>query len=473
MKRFFCTFAIFGLAAFFLLSASSFATAAEPIHATKEPTVVYHPFYVGVFGGYITHDELKMDNGGATSTLHLNNSWTAGAKAGYIFPFRWVAAELEYAYLDSQRVEDPQTGSFKANNVMANLLLRYPEGMIRPYIGAGAGWSWGKFSDVGPTLNDSANALGWQALAGINLEITPYLSTDFGYRYFSSKYGVNDTDATVTNHILTLGFNYHFGGKKPVEQAQARVEPAAAATVVQEKDSDGDGIVDRLDRCPDSPRGCPVDENGCPLDSDKDGVIDCRDKCPNTLPGCVVDKDGCPVDSDQDGVCDGRDKCADSPRDCPVDENGCPLDSDKDGVIDCRDKCPDTPEIAKVDEKGCPYMAVIRLTVQFDYKKAIVKPEFYDNIKKLGDFMKNHPKLTATIEGHTDNIASAKYNLELSRRRAEAVRNILIQRENIDPKRLSIVGYGFSKPIASNDTDEGRALNRRVQAFLEAQEIKK
>jgi OOP family OmpA-OmpF porin len=87
--------------------------------------------------------------------------------------------------------------------------------------------------------------------------------------------------------------------------------------------------------------------------------------------------------------------------------------------------------------------------------------------------MKRHPNLDATIEGHTDNIASAKYNLALSKKRAEAVKEALIREENIDSKRLKSIGYGLTKPIAGNETEEGRYKNRRVQALLEAQETKK
>jgi OmpA-OmpF porin, OOP family len=453
-------FIVFSLAALFLLTFSSFVSAAETIQSTQEPAAVYKPFYVGIFGGLVVPDELKVETAG-TDKFKLENTWAAGAKAGYIFPIRWLAAELEYTFIKDQDIYDPKTGHYKANNLMANILLRYPEGMIRPYIGAGIGWSFGEFG--GGSMDESFNALGWQGLAGINLEIIPSLSIDFGYRYFMSKYSTSKAgDATIGDHILSVGLNYHFGGVKPVPPPPPPPPPEPAPLqVVKEK------------KCPNTPACCIVDADGCSIDSDKDGVCDGCDKCSDTPPGCAVDKDGCPLDSDKDGVCDGMDKCPDTPLGCAIDKDGCPLDSDKDGVCDGRDKCPDTPEIAKVDENGCPYMAVIRLNVQFDYKKSDIKPEFYDEIKKLGDFMKRHPNLEATIEGHTDNIASAKYNLSLSKKRAEAVKKALIEKENIDPKRLKSVGYGLTKPIASNETEEGRYQNRRVQALLEAQETKR
>lgn len=466
----------------FLLTFSTFISSAETINATKEPPVIYDPYYVGIFGGFVVPDELKTENGGS---VKLQNSWMAGAKAGYIFPWRWLAAELEYNYLADQDVEDPGSGHYKSNNIMANLILRYPEGMIRPYIGAGAGWSMGEVA--GGPFDKTFNVLAWQGLAGINLEIIRNLSIDFGYRYFMSKFNLNELgDSQIADHILLVGLNYHFGGEEPVPPPPPPPPEPAPVKKCQNvpeccivdadgcpTDSDRDGVCDGCDRCPDTPAGCVVDENGCPVDSDKDGVCDGRDKCPDTPLGCIVDENGCPKDSDKDGVCDGLDKCPNTPPGCAVDENGCPVDSDKDGVPDCLDKCPDTPEVAKVDKNGCPVTAVITLLVQFDYKKWDVKPEYYGEIKKLADFMKKHPNLNATIEGHTCNIASAKYNLGLSQKRAESIRNALIEKEDIDPKRLKAVGYGLTKPIASNDTEEGRIKNRRVEAHLEVQELKK
>ena len=120
-----------------------------------------------------------------------------------------------------------------------------------------------------------------------------------------------------------------------------------------EKDSDGDGIPDSKDLCPDTPRGVLIDETGCPLDNDGDGVPDYLDKCPQTAKGVKVDKDGCALDSDKDGIPDNLDKCPNTPGGVAVDKNGCPLDSDGDGVADYLDKCPDTKFGLIVDSNGC------------------------------------------------------------------------------------------------------------------------
>ena len=119
-------------------------------------------------------------------------------------------------------------------------------------------------------------------------------------------------------------------------------------------DADGDGVPDYLDKCPNTPRKAKVDTNGCPLDTDGDGVPDFRDKCPDTPKGVKVDKNGCPFDKDGDGVADYLDKCPNTPKGVKVDATGCPLDTDGDGVADYLDKCPDTPKDVKVDTNGCP-----------------------------------------------------------------------------------------------------------------------
>ncbi|HEU4648562.1 MAG TPA: OmpA family protein [Gemmatimonadales bacterium] len=146
---------------------------------------------------------------------------------------------------------------------------------------------------------------------------------------------VTDVTTTFANFGANLGLSFMLGSR-PV------------------KDSDGDGVLDSTDKCPDTPPGVLVDKDGCPRDNDKDGVPDGIDRCPNTQSGVKVDATGCAVDSDKDGVPDGLDKCPDTPPGAAVNANGCPLDADRDGVPDGLDRCPDTPRGATVDALGCP-----------------------------------------------------------------------------------------------------------------------
>ncbi|HOG89221.1 MAG TPA: OmpA family protein [Smithella sp.] len=422
------------LAAFFLLTFSPVSSAAEDLYATKKPEVIYNPVYLGAFGGWVIPDDLRVEEYGEKDKIQLDNSWTAGAKIGFIFPFQWLACELEYSYLNDQDVADSSMNEYyKANNLMANLILRYPKGVIRPYIGAGAGWSWAEFGS--DDESESYDDFGWQALAGINVKILPSLSVDFGYRFFRGDYEIDDvTDAAIEDHMVLLGLNYHFGGAKPLPP------PPPAQAAVEEK------------------------------------------KCPNTPACCIVDSDGCPFDADKDGVCDGCDNCIDTPDGCPVDAEGCPVDSDKDGVIDCLDKCPKTPAGVTVDKNGCPPAAPVvkedqpkiekeivekgrtTLNILFDFDKATIRKGSFKDIDALAVVMKKYKDINITIEGHTDNKGTAAYNKKLSQQRADTVKKYLVEEAGIDAKRLTAKGFGFEKPVASNATQEGRQKNRRVEA---------
>ncbi len=223
-------------------------------------------------------------------------------------------------------------------------------------------------------------------------------------------------------------------------------------------DSDGDGVPDTLDKCPNTPKGVKVDRAGCPLDSDGDGVADYLDKCPDTPRRVKVDASGCPLDSDGDGVPDYLDKCPDTPKGVKVDKAGCPLDSDGDGVPDYQDKCPDTLKGAPVNSVGCWVIEGIN----FDYDKADIKPQYYGLLDENIAVLKKNPSVKVQIQGHTDSAGSEAYNQKLSEERAEAVMSYFISK-GIDSGRLSSKGLGESKPVASNDTPEGRAKNRRIE----------
>jgi OOP family OmpA-OmpF porin len=120
------------------------------------------------------------------------------------------------------------------------------------------------------------------------------------------------------------------------------------------------------------------------------------------------------------------------------------------------------------DCPNCETLVTIVLNVEFDTNKAVVKDKYRNEIKKVADFMKTYPNTTAVIEGHTDNVDTAEYNQKLSDERANSVRQYLINNFGIKASRLTAVGYGLTKPIASNNTEEGRQKNRRVQAVIKA-----
>ncbi|HEY2901059.1 MAG TPA: OmpA family protein [Polyangia bacterium] len=240
---------------------------------------------------------------------------------------------------------------------------------------------------------------------------------------------------------------------RPLEQPEGTAPPPKPAAP---RDSDGDGIVDAADKCPNDPE-------------DKDGF---------------EDSDGCPdPDNDKDGVPDTADKCPNDPEDKDgfEDSDGCPdPDNDKDGIPDTADKCPNEPEVFNgiEDDDGCPdkgtALAImkgerieIHEQVNFATNKAIIQQSSFPLLATVAKLLALHPEvLKLRIEGHTDRSGNANKNLKLSQDRAEAVRQHLIERGGIDGGRLDAVGFGATKPIATNGTKKGRALNRRSEFII-------
>jgi len=138
-----------------------------------------------------------------------------------------------------------------------------------------------------------------------------------------------------------------------------------------------------------------------------------------------------------------------------------PKDSDGDGIVDSLDKCPNTPKNVLVNHYGCPIIMTLRLN--FDFNKADIKKIYYPEIEKIAKAMKNNPKLKIEIDGYTDNIGDEEYNLKLSLKRAQAVKDILVNKYGINPKRIFVKGFGEKYPLLPNTTPTNRALNRRVE----------
>lgn len=156
------------------------------------------------------------------------------------------------------------------------------------------------------------------------------------------------------------------------------------------------------------------------------------------------------------------------------------VDTDGDGVLDHLDACPGTPRNVVVDARGCPRNVDVRedlrleLRVFFDYDKSAVKPQYKEEIAKVAEKMREFPNATAQIEGHASKDSArsnARYNQRLSEARANAIKAVLSNEFGIAPNRLSAVGYGFDRPIAPNTTDEGRAMNRRVEAVISGNKV--
>jgi outer membrane protein OmpA-like peptidoglycan-associated protein len=216
------------------------------------------------------------------------------------------------------------------------------------------------------------------------------------------------------------------------------------------------------------------------IDSDHDGIPDDIDACPNEPEDHLGDdpNDGCPLppDRDHDGIPDQFDKCPDQPEDHKgaAPNDGCPdVDTDKDGIPDSVDACPHEPGQPSPDPKknGCPQF--IRLEgssvrvlqqVHFATGKADILPDSFPILQEIANLLKVTPSIKRmSIEGHTDNRGAAAMNLHLSQARSESVMAWLINRGGIEAKRLEAHGYGMTRPIEDNNTDEGRLANRRVE----------
>ena len=252
------------------------------------------------------------------------------------------------------------------------------------------------------------------------------------------------------------------------------------------KDSDGDGVMDDKDLCPQVPAG-PRGVDGCPFkDSDGDGVVDSQDQCPTQredLDG-FMDADGCPdIDNDKDGLLDTVDQCPLQPEDINgfKDEDGCPegvVDRDGDGIMDDKDDCPDQPENMNsyMDEDGCPEVKPqnVRITkeriyieekILFETSKARILSDSYGILDSVAQVLQHHPEMSVRVEGHTDSQGPDDYNMKLSKDRADAVFKYLVGK-GIDVARLESKGLGETMPIDTNRTPKGRANNRRVEFHI-------
>ena len=300
-----------------------------------------------------------------------------------------------------------------------NLMYRFnADGHLQPFVLAGAGRARYQ-ADLGPNFQKDYG----QAGAGLMWAYNDRFAVRYEARYMEAGGHWKDW-------VGLVGMEFRFGQGAPHDQEAADAttdntsEPVAAAAepapapVVEPvpapvvADDDHDGVPNDQDKCPNTPAGVKVDAQGCPLDSDHDGVPDYLDKCPNTKPGAVVDAQGCYVMVNQDQS--------------------------------------------------------IRLDINFETNKAVIHGDASRELRKLYDFMHQHPDVQVVIEGYTDNVGNARANQVLSQHRAEAVRDALIA-AGVNPSQLKAVGYGALHPVASNATAQGRAENRRVVATVHAE----
>ena len=349
----------------------------------------------------------------------------------------------------------PGTNNFTRSSethldISANFLAHYNRGAtLSPYAIVTLGYLGVDFDVNGGEENRPSYGIG----GGVNWR--PW-SDQWSIRSEIRTRVAYEEDFNFTDWVWSLGVQYSFGS------------PFGGGRDDLPKDTDGDGVLDMWDECPDTPPGVPVNSRGCEImdmerDSDGDRVPDYRDDCPNTPIGSAVDDKGCSLDSDEDGVPTDRDLCPASRPGADVDENGCENDSDGDGVLDQHDRCPDTARGARVDIYGCELSDVISLPgVNFATGSDRMLPGAEQLLRDAAATLNKYPNLQVEVAGHTDDVGDATLNLGLSDRRAKTVLDALV-RYGVDETRLSYRGYGEEEPIADNASPDGRAVNRRVE----------
>ncbi|MGI4872000.1 MAG: OmpA family protein [Janthinobacterium lividum] len=437
-------------------------------------------------GGYVSlmqyHGDLGNDfwklhwpeqvGGGGHISRYLSPSFDLSLQGNYE-TFRFVDDAAPYSEFTAKTTMLDLGLKLKLNNGHI-LKENFP---VQPYLMAGGGLFISDTSVPNPgSFRNNIYAPEVFGAAGLRFPVSSVVSIDLQtalhYAFNDYNDGVNAGKLFDRYLISSLGLTFAFG----------------------DKDSDGDGVRDRRDKCPDTPAGVTVDVNGCPIDTDGDGVADYQDqcptekgvvalqgcpdddndgvanasdKCPSTPAGVRVDTNGCPVDSDGDGVADYLDKCPNTPRGVKVDTNGCPIDRDGDGVPDNEDRCPDRPGPAS--NKGCPEIKAeakkilneATKYINFDFNKATLKPSSFPKLDQMVQILNEYPDYSLSIAGHTDSKGADDYNLRLSYERAASARVYMLSK-GISADRIESRGYGETKPIADNATEAGQALNRRV-----------
>ncbi len=439
------------------------------------------------------------------NTVHLAfpDQFTNGQWQGYSFPSaisvgknlnrsfnvfgQFGISQLDY-YIMKDIKQDLSSEKFWTGDL--NLAYKFTNGYILkelcwfdPYVYLGIG-----VSDIKDLNADKTTYFKQVTGIGINFWLTEKAGLNFqaAYDYMPGR-DLSATPYKYDNYThYTFGVKFRFGSKDTdgdgvkdkddlCPETPGKIELAGCP------DKDNDGITDKADACPDV-AGKP-EFKGCP-DTDGDGVTDSQDACPNSagkkeLGGCpdrdndgIADKDdkcpdqagmkelgGCP-DRDSDGIADNEDACPDTKGLAKF--NGCP-DRDGDGIPDDIDKCPDVFGVAA--NNGCPEVKNIELTqaVYFMSNKSEVTTQYSkEHLDEVVAIMKEHPEVSVMVEGYADSRESKKYNIKLSEKRANYVIYYLVK-SGIAKKRLIKKFYGEDNPVADNKTEEGRAKNRRVE----------
>jgi OOP family OmpA-OmpF porin len=428
----------------------------------EEPVAGVNPFEVGVFGGlhfYNKDHGLSRDTGDNTGTSP-DTGGAFGLRLGFNLN-KWLGLEFE-GLISPTRTRNDKTRDIIVGYRGQIIGTFIHSGYVRPFALAGYGglsaFPGTYNADDGQTYPRGRDTDGFFHIGvGAKFPITDRFGLRFDARGMApgaiahklTKIG-SETGYGGPDWELLLSAYLGLGAVVP-PPSPALPPPTPVTPPVVDKDTDGDGIPDSIDKCPNEPEDKDgfQDEDGCPdPDNDGDGILDKDDKCPNE----AEDKDGF------------------------QDEDGCPdPDNDGDGILDVNDKCPNEPETVNgyQDEDGCPDeipAAVKKFTgviqgINFKTGSADITKDSHSVLDKTVQVLADYPDVKLEIGGHTDNVGKAELNLELSQKRAESVKTYLVGK-GISADRLTAVGYGMDKPLTANKTAADKAKNRRTEFTL-------
>ena len=358
--------------------------------------------WVGLFGQYYSADRMKNPpNGGLTDCKAF------GGEVGFRFDPTWaIRFELSRLTLGSES-NNPFAADDDGTQLGADVMY---------FLEGDGAYLFGGLREQSLNTENYRMAAGgvgkhWEINENMRIitEVAAYHDFGQAYHEYSAKVGL----------AYIFGTNY----------------------VAANPDSDNDGVYDAVDRCPSTPAGMQVDATGCNIDMDGDGVLNGQDQCPTTAKGVKVDAKGCEVVAS--------------------------LDADNDGVLDSRDKCVNTPMGEKVDAEGCTVFTrkevSVKLEMFFDNNSSAITNPDSAQIEEFAAFMTKYPSTEAVIEGHTSVAGEADYNLMLSKKRAQAVRALLINDYGLDADRIEAVCYGETRLRDTANTKAANKVNRRIE----------
>ncbi len=398
---------------FAVLAASAAVVAPPPLTAQRA-----HQLELGGYGSFTRYDHL----------MNLQSRIGAGARLGY-FINNGLGLELEGG-IAQPRTQNPLVFT-TVRWIAASVVLNLHAGRNVPYVlGGYTRIAYGGANDAPYDFSDHA----LHGAIGDRISLIPGVALRLeGRAIFAPRTDSRFGGSWAGYFVGSVGLSMFALGRSGAVPVRDRVR---APLIV---DSDGDGVVESLDRCADTPRGAQVDATGCPLDGDKDGVANGIDQCPESSPGSTVDAKGCTLDADGDGIADALDRCPATARGAAVDATGCPTA---------------TGDLTRL-------FGVMR-GVSFEASGSSLTAGSYAILNDIAATLIAHPEVRVEIAAYTDDAGVPGTIVRMTQLRAEVVRSYLAGR-GVPSGRMVARGYGSASPIASNATPAGRAQNRRVE----------